>query len=156
VDTARRRHERHVGPTRPAAGRDRCYRCTRMKKLWDISPPVSARSPLFPCDAPYRQSWTARIGPGCPVNLSAITMSPHIGAHADAPLHYGPDAATIGEADPAPDRVRRPARASIGEVGLAPYLGPCRVIHAIACGPLVRPEHLAHAVDALPQRVLVR
>ena len=26
----------------------------------------------------------ARIAPGCPVNLSAITMSPHIGAHADA------------------------------------------------------------------------
>ena len=30
------------------------------------------------------------------------------------------------------------------------------MIHAIGCGPLVRPEHLAHAVDALPPRVLVR
>jgi arylformamidase len=109
-----------------------------MKKLWDISPPVSPASPLFPGDTAYSQAWTAAIGPGCPVNLSAITMSPHIGAHADAPLHYGDGAATIGQVD------------------LAPYLGPCRVIHAIGCGPLVRPQHLAHALTDLPPRVLVR
>lgn len=108
------------------------------KKLWDISPPIGPDSPLFPGDTGYSQRWTAQIGPGCPVNLSAITMSPHIGAHADAPLHYGPGAPAIGEVD------------------LAPYLGPCRVIHAIGCGPLVRPEHLAHAAERLPPRVLVR
>ena len=109
-----------------------------MKKLWDISPPIAADSPLFPGDTAYSQQWTASIAPGCPVNLSAITMSPHIGAHADAPLHYGAGAATIGQ------------------VSLDPYLGPCRVIHAIDCGPLVRPEHLAHAATDLPPRVLVR
>ena len=109
-----------------------------MKRLWDISPPIAANSPLFPGDTAYSQQWTATIAPGCPVNLSAITMSPHIGAHADAPLHYGAGAATIGQ------------------VSLDPYLGPCRVIHAIGCGPLVRPEHLAHAATDLPPRVLVR
>ncbi len=30
------------------------------------------------------------------------------------------------------------------------------MIHAIDCGPLVRPEHLAHAAEHLPPRVLVR
>ena len=109
-----------------------------MKKLWDISPPIAPDSPLFPGDTAYSQQWTATLGPGCPVNISAITMSPHIGAHADAPLHYGVDAPSIGQVD------------------LAPYLGPCRVIHAIGCGPLIRPEHLMHAVAALPPRVLVR
>ena len=109
-----------------------------MQRLWDISPPIDTGSPLFPGDTGYSQQWTAQIGPGCPVNLSAITMSPHIGAHADAPLHYGAGAATIGQVD------------------LAPYLGPCRVIHAIDCGPLVRPEHLARAAARLPPRVLVR
>jgi arylformamidase len=109
-----------------------------MKKIRDISPPIAPNSPLFPGDTAYSQQWTAEIGPDCPVNLSAITMSPHIGAHADAPLHYGPGAATIGEVD------------------LEPYLGVCRVIHAIDCGPLVRPQHLEHAIAGLPPRVLVR
>ena len=35
-------------------------------------------------------------------------------------------------------------------------MGPCRVIHALGCGPLVRPAHLAHAMNGLPERVLVR
>jgi arylformamidase len=109
-----------------------------MKKLWDISPPVNASTPVFPGDTAYAQQWVARIEPGCPVNVSAITLSPHVGAHADAPLHYDPSGAAIGA------------------VELDAFLGPCRVIHAIGCGPLVRPEHLAHALDQLPPRVLVR
>ncbi len=109
-----------------------------MEPLWDISPPVDDRSPVFPGDTPYAQRWSAAIGPGCPVNVSAITLSPHVGAHADAPLHYDPQGAAVGALD------------------LAPYLGPCRVIHAIGAGPLLRWEHLAHATDRLPPRVLVR
>ena len=109
-----------------------------MPRLWDISPPVSAAAPVFPGDTPYAQRWSARIAPGCPVNVSAITLSPHVGAHADAPLHYADGAA------------------SIGAVALEPYLGRCRVVHAIGRGALVEPEHLAHAAEALPPRVLVR
>ena len=30
------------------------------------------------------------------------------------------------------------------------------MIHAIGCGPLIRVEHLAHAAEGLPARVLVR
>lgn len=109
------------------------------RQLWDISPPVHAGSPVFPGDTAYRQQWCATMGPGCPVNVSAITLSPHVGAHADAPLHYDAQGA------------------SIGDVSLDAFLGPCRVIHAIGCGPLITWEHLAHAVDgALPPRVLVR
>ncbi len=109
-----------------------------MSRLWDISPVLGPATPPFPGDQAYEQRWTARIGPGCPVNLSALTLSPHLGAHADAPLHYADDAPAIGA------------------VPLEPFLGPCRVIHAIGCGPLVKPHHLAHALAALPPRVLVR
>lgn len=110
-----------------------------MKELWDISPPVHAGAPVFPGDTPYQQQWSATLAPGCPVNVSAITMSPHVGAHADAPLHYDAQGAAAGE------------------LPLAPFLGPCRVIHAIGCRPLIEWQHIAHAVDAtLPQRVLVR
>jgi arylformamidase len=106
--------------------------------LWDISPPVSALSPVFPGDTAYAQQWAARMAPGCPVNVSAITLSPHIGAHADAPLHYDEHGAAIGAVD------------------LEPYLGRCRVIHAIGRGPLVEWTHLEHALADLPPRVLVR
>jgi arylformamidase len=109
-----------------------------MKKLWDISPPVHAGAPVFPGDTAYSQQWVASIGPGCPVNVSAITLSPHVGAHADAPLHYDPTGAAIGDVD------------------LHTFIGPCRVIHAMGCGPLVLPEHIAHAMQQLPPRVLVR
>ena len=108
------------------------------QRIWDISPPVHEGAPVFPGDTPYRQRWAASIGPGCPVNVSEITLSPHVGAHADAPLHYAPDGTTIGNVD------------------LAPFLGPCRVIHAIACGPLIEWSHIEHALADLPPRVLVR
>jgi arylformamidase len=111
----------------------------RSRALWDISPPVHAGSPVFPGDTAYQQQWSATIGPGCPVNVSAITLSPHVGAHADAPLHYDP------------------AGQAVGALSLEAFLGPCRVIHAIGCGPLITWDHIAHAVDAtLPPRVLVR
>ena len=108
------------------------------RRLWDISPPVGPAAPVFPGDQPYQQRWTATLGPDSAANVSAITFSPHTGAHADAPLHYADGAAAIGEVD------------------LAPFLGPCRVVHAIGCGPLIRPEHLRHAAHGLPARVLVR
>lgn len=110
-----------------------------MPRIWDISPPVQATSPVFPGDAPYAQRWAATIGPGCPVNVATLTLSPHTGAHADAPLHYDPEGATAGALE------------------LEPYLGPCRVIHAIGVAPLVHWQHIEHAIDdGLPPRVLVR
>ena len=109
-----------------------------MTRLWDISPPLSPATPAFPGDTAYQQRWSVEIGPGSPVNVSAITLSPHLGAHADAPLHYGRDAAAIGLVD------------------LEPFLGPCRVIHAIDQGRLITRAHLEPAVSNLPPRVLVR
>jgi arylformamidase len=109
-----------------------------MARLWDISPPLCVSTPVWPGDTAYQQRWVMEIGPGCPVNVSAITMSPHLGAHADAPLHYGENAAAIGEVD------------------LDPFLGRCRVIHAIDKGPFITREQLEHATRDLPPRVLVR
>ena len=110
----------------------------RTLKIWDISPAVDEQAEVFPGDTAYSQQLHFSRSPGCPVNVNRITLSPHTGAHADAPLHYG-----NGEA-------------SIGELDLAPYLGPCRIIHCIACGPLVEPAHIAHALADLPPRVLLR
>ena len=109
-----------------------------MKRLWDISPPVQPGSPVFPGDTAFGLHWSASLSADCPVNVSTLTLSPHTGAHADAPLHYSADGAAVGLLD------------------LDAFLGPCRVIHAIGCGPLVEWAHLAHALADLPPRVLVR
>lgn len=112
-----------------------------MSRIWDISPPVEAASPVYPGDAPYRREWQARIGADCAVNLSQIRLSPHVGAHADAPLHYDP------------------AGQAAGAMELAPFIGHCRVIHAIGCGPRVQWRDIAHALpgeEAAPPRLLLR
>jgi arylformamidase len=110
----------------------------RAPRLWDISPAVAPGFPVFPGDTPFTRRWTWVLGPGCPVNVSEITMSPHTGAHTDAPLHYDS------------------AGASMADVPLDPYLGPCRVIHALDARPLVEPAHLAPHLGGVPPRVLVR
>ncbi len=111
---------------------------TKPLKIWDISPALDEQAEVFPGDTAYSQELHFSLSPGCPVNVNRITLSPHTGAHADAPMHYAN------------------GQASVGELDLAPYLGPCRVIHCLDCGPLVLPEHIAHALDNLPARVLLR
>ena len=111
---------------------------TLNRKIWDISPAVNEQAAVFPGDAAYSQKLHFALSPDCPVNVNTLTFSPHTGAHADAPMHYA-----NGEA-------------AIGAVDLWPYLGPCRVIHCLDCGPLVEPQHIAHALENLPPRVLLR
>lgn len=106
--------------------------------LWDISPPIQPATPVWPGDTPVGVERVWRMEAGSPVNVARVTLSPHTGAHADAPLHY--------------DEHGTP----IGAVPLDAYLGACRVIHCIGAAPLVRPEHIEHALDDLPPRVLLR
>jgi len=106
--------------------------------LYDISPTVAAGFPVFPGDTPFSFRWSWAMSATCPVNVSEITLSPHTGSHADAPLHY--DA----------------AGASMADVPLEPYLGRCRVIHAIGAGALIEPRHVEPHLPGLPPRVLVR
>jgi arylformamidase len=105
--------------------------------LWDISPTISAELPVWPGDTRFAASATWQIGDGCPVHVSRMTMTTHLGAHTDAPSHYDP------------------AGASIEAVGLQPYIGPCRVIHCIGVRT-VEPAHIAPALDGTPPRVLLR
>jgi arylformamidase len=109
-----------------------------MKKLWDISPSVGPGFPVFPGDSAFTQRWTWTIGPGCPVNVSEVSMSPHTGSHADAPLHYDERGVSIGEAP------------------LDAYLGPCRVIHALDARGLVEAAPLRPLLRGAPPRVLLR
>lgn len=119
--------DRAVTVSRPAAPR-----------LFDISPALSPATPVWPGDTPFAEARTWRMGPDCPVNVGRFTLSPHTGAHADAPLHYAADGLPIGA------------------VPLEPYLGPCRVIHCLDAQPLVMPAHVTAHLHAVPPRVLLR
>ncbi|GAB5099160.1 MULTISPECIES: arylformamidase [unclassified Caballeronia] len=108
--------------------------------LLDISPPISTDTPVWPGDTPVGIERVWRMEAGSPVNVARLTLSPHTGAHADAPLHYDEHGAAIGE------------------VPLDTYLGACRVVHCIGAAPLVLPEHIADFLDDdnAPPRILLR
>jgi arylformamidase len=105
--------------------------------IWDISPTISASIPVWPGDTPFAAGPTWEIRDGCPVHVSRMTMTTHLGAHTDAPSHYD----ALGPA--------------IDAVGLAPYLGPCRVIHCIGVRT-VTPQDIEGQLEGTPPRVLLR
>nr|MBA3812812.1 arylformamidase [Caulobacteraceae bacterium] len=74
----------------------------------------------------------------CPVNVAKLTLSPHTGAHADAPLHYDP------------------AGGAVDALDLDRYLGPCRVVDARHADSLVRPRDIAASLKDPPPRILLR
>jgi arylformamidase len=104
----------------------------------DISPSLRVGMGVFPGDATFRTTWTFSIGPDCPVNVAEIAMSTHCGAHADAPLHYDPDGASIDRLD------------------LADFIGPARVIDARGLGPLCGFDEISAALVDAPPRLLFR
>jgi arylformamidase len=55
--------------------------------IHDISVLVRPGTPEWPGDTPFTCGWTCRLLEGESVNLSHIAGSPHVGTHADAPLH---------------------------------------------------------------------
>jgi arylformamidase len=81
-----------------------------MTRIIDISPEVHTALPVWPGDTPFQISWPARMESGAPCNVASITTTPHVGAHADGPLHFRSGAPAVGMLD------------------LEPYLGRCRVI----------------------------
>ena len=60
---------------------------TARRMLRDISIAVRPGTPEWPGDTPYSCRWTWTMAQGASVNVSAVTTSPHVGTHADAPLH---------------------------------------------------------------------
>jgi arylformamidase len=82
--------------------------------LYDISPPVSERLAVWPGDTPPRRETLCDLARGDNITLSTLHATVHLGAHADAPSHYGAGAPAIHE---------RP---------LDLYLGPCQVMHVPA------------------------
>ena len=55
--------------------------------LRDISVTLNPDTPEWPGDTPFTCGWASSMAAGASVNVSSFTSSPHVGTHADAPLH---------------------------------------------------------------------
>ena len=83
----------------------------------DISQPIAGTTACFPGDIPFSRQITVNHDDSGVINLSAFTMSPHVGTHADAPIHIQGDMAN-------PDRSAK----TIGQLELSPFIGPAVVV----------------------------
>ena len=82
--------------------------------LRDISVVTGVGTPEWPGDTPFSCGWSARIAEGASVNLTTITASPHVGTHADAPLHVK-DGAAASDALPLEAFVGRALVVDVGD-----------------------------------------
>jgi arylformamidase len=97
--------------------------------LHDITPIVSEALAVWPGDTPPTREVLLDMKTGANLTLSSLHATVHLGAHADAPSHYGAEAPSIES---------RP---------LEPYLGPCQVVRF----PVERGARLP--AEALPDPV---
>ncbi len=107
-------------------------------RLIDISPALSPASPVYPGDTAFSAARTWTLDGDCPVNVSKFETSTHIGAHADAPLHYDANGAAIDA------------------VALEPYIGPCTVVHCFGRARVTAADLAASAGAGLRPRLLIR
>ena len=63
--------------------------------LYDITPPISDRLRVWPGDTPPLREVLCDLNRGDNITLSTLHATVHLGAHADAPSHYGKDAPAI-------------------------------------------------------------
>jgi arylformamidase len=98
--------------------------------IYDLSPIIDPRLPVWPGDTPPSREILLDMHRGDHLTLSTLRSTVHVGAHADAPSHYGRDGDSIE---------KRP---------LDLYLGPCRVVRLKARrGAALQPTDVPAALD---------
>jgi arylformamidase len=98
--------------------------------LYDISPLLSPRLAVWPGDTPLSREVLLEWGRSSGITLSTLHATVHLGAHADAPSHYGPGPA-------------------IHERPLETYIGACQVMRlSVPPGTRITPAMLSAAVQA--------
>lgn len=105
----------------------------------DISITLTPATPEWPGDTPFSCGWTAQIASGESVNVSMISTSPHVGTHADAPLHV------------------RDGAAGSDRLPLEAFLGPVVVVNLTRHEGAIDRQALRDAgLTATPARLLLR
>jgi len=97
--------------------------------IYDITPMITPSLKVWPGDTPLTREVLCDLEHGDSVTLSTLHSTVHLGAHSDAPSHYG-----IGAE-------------SIESRSLETYLGPCQVIRVQV------PRHSRIAPGAITQSI---
>ncbi len=114
-------------------------------RIIDVTQPVSSRAACFPGDTPFSRQITVSYQESKVINLTAITMSPHVGTHADAPVHVTGDMNDgVGMAASLP---------------LENYFGPAVVLDVSPLDERIKAEHVAAKLEKfsdMPRRILFK
>jgi arylformamidase len=99
--------------------------------LYDITPPITAQLQVWPGDTPLTREVLLDMQRGDNITLSSLHATVHLGAHADAPSHYGLNAPAIHERS------------------LDDYIGPCQVVRVdVPRRTRIPPERLPTPIRA--------
>ena len=104
----------------------------------DISVALREGTPEWPGDTPYACRWASLIANGESVNVSAVIGSPHVGTHADAPLHV------------------RDGWPGSHELPLEAFVGPATVVDVSVQTGIIEAETLQYDPDIHGERLLLR
>jgi arylformamidase len=103
--------------------------------IYDISPPIDPALKVWPGDTPPSREVLLDMKQGANLTLSSLHATVHLGAHTDAPSHYGADAPSIEQRN------------------VEIYLGPCQVMR-VAVGRAERIMPAALSGPPLAARIL--
>lgn len=95
-----------------------------MSRIYDITVPISSRTPIYKGDPGVEITSFKAIAAGSSANVSAVSMGVHTATHVDAPNHFIDGARRVHELDP------------------EKLIGPCRVIAVPEDIVAIEPEHI--------------
>jgi arylformamidase len=99
--------------------------------IYDLTPTITSRLAVWPGDTPPAREVLMDMARGDNLTLSTLRATVHLGAHADAPSHYGASAPSIESRD------------------LDPYLGACQLLRVEAArGTRIRPAQISTPIRA--------
>lgn len=114
-------------------------------RIIDISLPVDSKSACFPGDTPFSRNVTVSYKESGVINLTSLTMSPHVGTHADSPVHIK------GDMDE--------NKGMASQLPLDAFIGPVRVIDLAPYEGGISAEQFLSKVeklDRVPPRILFK
>ena len=111
-------------------------------RIVDISQPIKSDSACFPGDTPFSRAVTVTHEHSSVINLTALTMSPHVGTHVDAPVHVRGSMSAEHE--------------MVGTMPLNAFIGPVELIDIAPFTGAIEPEHVEKHIKGTATRLLIR